>query len=92
MRGMNTRRYCSQIEMAVDQEQPFLLRSCNSVTLLSSRDAFRQRKKDYQSIFIPVLQIYITAQAIRKRVEMAHAAKGLMFFYNITLYDRTVLA
>lgn len=60
---------------------PFLLWSCNSVTtLLSSRDAFRQREKDYQSIFISVLQIYITTQAIRKRVQLAQAAKRLNVF------------
>lgn len=61
--------------------QLFLLWSCNSVTtLLSSRDAFRQREKDYQSIFISVLQIYITTQAIRKRVQLAQAAKRLNVF------------
>lgn len=60
---------------------PFLLWSCNSVTtLLSSRDAFRQREKDYQSIFISVLQIYITTQAFRKRVQLAQAAKRLNVF------------
>lgn len=78
-----------QIGMTVDQQQPFLLHSY--ATLLSSRDVFRQRKEDYQSIFIPVLQIYIATQAIRRSGD-GTGSQGPNVLTTSLLYDRTVLA
>lgn len=85
--------YCER--ETVQQQQPFfLLRSYNSVTaLVSSRDAFRQRERDYRSIFISVLQIYITTQAIRRRVEsgVGTGSQEPNVFTTSLLYDSSMI-
>lgn len=48
-----------EAELTAEQHELFLLRASNSITtLVSTEDAFRQRERDCQSIFIFVLQRY----------------------------------